>query len=70
MADASNIKVAIEAAVINALAEVAQRVYDQHGIRINAASLDWSETSSITAEKFLVTEVRVDLTARPRPEST
>ena len=64
MAKAEGISVAVEKAVHSALAELAQKVMNQHGIQINNVTFDWLDASDSGKIKSLVCGTNADTTVR------
>ena len=64
MADAQEITVAIEKAVHNAMSEVAQAIYDQHGIKILDAQIEWIDVSSTSEDKALIQHITLRTSTR------
>jgi len=59
LADASNITVALERAIHNALVDDIQRIYELHGIRVSSLSVHWLDCSTIEKESFRVSGTKV-----------
>lgn len=59
MAEAE-ITVAVEKAVHNALRELAQTVWDKHGICVRSVRFSWVDVSSNEEQKMIVTEVEAE----------
>ena len=67
MVDARGITIAIESAVHNAIRELAQNVYRQHGIEINSASIDWIDVSCAGKNEHLVGSISATTTTGTKP---
>jgi hypothetical protein len=56
------ITVTVEVALHNALAELAQHFFDEHGLQLNAAQINWVDTSSVSKDAALVYTVHAETT--------
>lgn len=60
MVDATDISVAVERAVHDALCDLAKSIYERHGIQVNSAFFEWVDVSTHEQRRALVTSVTVD----------
>jgi len=51
------LKVAVEKAIHTALQDVAQTIWDEHGICVEDVSIDWVDVSTPVEPKMFVTEL-------------
>lgn len=56
MAD-GQVKVSIEAAVHNTIAEVVQSIFNQYGVRVDSIGVQWIDKSTCNDEKHMVKSV-------------
>lgn len=54
MAAIGNITVAVERAMHDALRDLAQNLYDTHGVKLNSATISWNDISSIEGPRAIV----------------
>jgi len=57
MAKGTDLNVAIEAAVHNAIRDMAKTVYDNHGLRLSDVEISWVDVSTVGKPAYLIGEV-------------
>lgn len=60
MASLPEITVTIERAMHDGLRDLAQKLYDQHGVKLNSANISWYDIGAIGAPRIIVAAIRVD----------
>ena len=60
MASLPKITVTIERAMHDGLRDLAQKLYDQHGVKLNSANISWHDTGTIGAPMITVAEICVN----------
>ena len=54
------ITVTVERAMHDGLCELAQRLFDQHGVKLHSANISWWNIGTIGQPRVIVAAVRVD----------
>lgn len=60
MANATGITVAVERAIHDEVAKLAQRIFDEHGITLTRVHVDWLDISSIARRSAAVKAVHIE----------
>lgn len=58
MAEA-NIPISIEKVLHDAIADIAQKMFNEHGLQMQNVRIDWTETSTMDKIKMRVTAVEI-----------
>lgn len=60
MADAKDVSVSVERAVHDAFRDVAQRIWEQHGVRVDGVRFFWIEVSTVSSKQIRIGEVEAE----------
>lgn len=61
MATTKDIKVSVEKAALDALRNLAQEVWTQHGICIKNVSFEWRDASRLNEDRMQVTDIEATM---------
>lgn len=62
--ETAEITVAAEKSVHDAMRELAQEIWDKHGIRVDSVYFSWADLSSPVMARMMATGVRADTSTR------